>query len=120
MVNFDDMTLVEKAKRATNGHNFSALMSGDMTGYKSRSEADLALCCMLAFWTGNDAERIDRIFRTSGLMREKWDRRQSGSTYGAQTVQKAIDLTETTYDPSANIATDFAILSFFRSAHKLF
>jgi len=39
------------------------------------SRADLALCGMLAFWCGGDPERIDRLFRRSDLMREKWDRR---------------------------------------------
>lgn len=39
-----------------------------------RSYADAALCSHLAFWTGRDCERIDRLFRLSGLMREKWER----------------------------------------------
>ncbi len=39
--------------------------------YTSQSEADLALCNFLAFWTGGDAARIDRLFRRSGLYRPK-------------------------------------------------
>ena len=46
---------------------------------------------MLAFWTGGDAALMDEIFRSSGLMRENWYRKQSGATYGAITLQKAID-----------------------------
>lgn len=46
---------------------------------------------MLAFWTGEDAALMDEIFRSSGLMREKWDRKQSGTRYGAITLQKPID-----------------------------
>ncbi|MFQ7644172.1 hypothetical protein, partial [Ruthenibacterium lactatiformans] len=44
----------------------------------SHSEADIALCNALAWWTNCDAARVDRLFRQSGLMREKWDRQQSG------------------------------------------
>ncbi|WP_288705371.1 hypothetical protein [uncultured Ruminococcus sp.] len=46
---------------------------------------------MLAFWTGGDAALMDEIFHSSGLMRENWYRKQSGTTYGAITLQKAID-----------------------------
>jgi hypothetical protein len=28
----------------------------------------------LAFWTGPDPRRIDRLFRQSGLYRDKWER----------------------------------------------
>lgn len=82
--------IVKAACNAKNGSNFKALYSGNISGYTSQSEADMALCNMLAFWTGCDADKMDAIFRQSGLMREKWDRRQSGSTYGALTIQKAI------------------------------
>lgn len=38
------------------------------------SSADAALCQHLAFWTGRDCERIDRLFRQSALYRDKWER----------------------------------------------
>lgn len=38
------------------------------------SAADAALCAHLAFWTGCDQERIERLMRASGLAREKFDR----------------------------------------------
>lgn len=38
------------------------------------SRDDLALCAYLAYWTNGDVEQIDRIFRQSRLMREKWNR----------------------------------------------
>ena len=37
------------------------------------SEADAALAQHLAFWTGKDAERMERLMRQSALYREKWD-----------------------------------------------
>lgn len=36
------------------------------------SSADAALCAHLAFWTGKDCERMDRLMRQSGLCRAKW------------------------------------------------
>jgi hypothetical protein len=40
----------------------------------NRSDADLALSNHLAFWTGNDCERMARLMRESGLMRDKLNR----------------------------------------------
>jgi putative DNA primase/helicase len=40
----------------------------------------------LAFWTGGDPDRIDRLFRSSGLYREKWER----ADYRAKTVARAL------------------------------
>lgn len=40
-----------------------------------RSSADAALLNHLAFWTGKDAVRMDRLFRRSALMREKYEKR---------------------------------------------
>lgn len=56
----------------------AALWAGDWqgAGYSSRSEADAALCTILAFWTDKDAERVERLFFASGLTRDKWVKRQ--------------------------------------------
>lgn len=87
----DDDRLVERAKAAANGAKFSQLWAGDTTGYGgNHSSADFALCLMLAYWTGGDAGRIDRLFRRSGLFRDKWDSARGVSTYGRDTIQKAI------------------------------
>ena len=71
------------------------LWKGQYDRYPSHSEADLALLRELAVHTGCNAAQMDRLFRQSGLMREKWDRPQSGSTYGAISIEKAIDLCRT-------------------------
>ena len=34
------------------------------------------------FWCGGDTERVDRLFRRSGLMRDKWDRQTGDASYG--------------------------------------
>lgn len=85
-----DRELIDRAMNAGNGSAFTSLWNGDISGYPSHSEADQALCNLLAFWTNKDAARIDSLFRQSGLMRDKWNRRQSGTTYGNITIQKAI------------------------------
>lgn len=56
------------------GRNFQTLYSGDTSAYESSSEADQALCTLLAFWCDCNKSQIDRIFRTSGLYRPKWER----------------------------------------------
>jgi hypothetical protein len=48
------------------------------------SEADAALAAHLAFWTGKHGERIERLMRRSGLVRDKWDR--SGDNYLLRTI----------------------------------
>ena len=95
----DDDTVIAKATYARNGSTFKKLWSGDCSGYASQSEADLALAGILAFWCNRDVSQIDRLFRQSGLFREKWDRQQAGSTYGRITLGKAIGETHSTYRP---------------------
>ena len=56
------------------GRNFRTLFSGDASSYESASEADEALCTLLAFWCDRDQVQMDRIFRQSGLYRPKWER----------------------------------------------
>jgi len=88
----DDAALLQKAVHAKNGAKFQALWSGDWSGYSSPSEADLALCRLLAYWTNGHAETMDRLFRQSGLYRPKWDTLRHASTYGHRTILKALEL----------------------------
>jgi hypothetical protein len=61
------------------------------------SKADSALCTHLAFWTGKDCERIDRIFRRSDLCRDKWVDREP---YRRTTILKAVALCDSVYSPT--------------------
>src|SRR5215217_2839291 len=81
-----DSEVIQKALAASNRARFSRLWNGDTSGYGSNSEADLALCGMLAFWTGGDASRIDTLFRQSGHYRKKWDR----NDYRNRTITEAL------------------------------
>ncbi len=64
---------------------FLSLFRGDKKGYKSHSETDLALCSILAFWTNFDSDRVDKIFQSSNLMRDKWQ-----GSYKRSTIAKAM------------------------------
>ena len=89
----NDAALLTRARESRNGAKFSNLYdNGDTSAYGGDdSAADLALCDLLAFWTGPDPDRIDRLFRTSRLMRDKWDSRRPGGTYGSMTIDKALE-----------------------------
>jgi primase-polymerase (primpol)-like protein len=73
------------------------LWNGDMGPYAyDESKADLALCTAIARYT-DDLERVDRIFRASGLYwgkdgkhLTKWER-GGAYPYGDETVRKAIE-----------------------------
>lgn len=107
----DDADLLQLARGAANGQKFRLLYDhGDTSDHGGDdSAADMALCVMLAFWTGRDTARIDRLFRASGLMRDKWDRSVGGDTkYGAQTIARAIEACDDTYTPTRARADDQA------------
>ena len=95
-----DDKVIEKASRSRKGASFSALMSGDTSVYGGdQSRADQALCNILAFWCGGNPEQIDRIFRQSGLMRDKWDEKRGATTYGERTITEAVNGCGSFYDP---------------------
>jgi putative DNA primase/helicase len=95
-LDLSDRELFAKACQAANGEKFDRLWEGSWEGsYPSQSEADLALSGLLAFYTGKDAARMEKLFRQSGLMREKWER----ADYRERTINKAIANTIKVYSP---------------------
>jgi hypothetical protein len=97
-IDLPDQELIKKACQAADGEKFGRLWRGDTSGYSTPSHADYALVHLLAFWTNKDPERIDRLFRQSGLCQDperlkKWER------LAAQTIRKAIANTPEGYDP---------------------
>jgi hypothetical protein len=94
-----DDELIERARRARNGAKFSALFfDGDTSGYGGDdNRADLALMNFLAYHTGKDPERMERIFGQSALgRREKWTGRPD---YRQRTIDLAIKGCRTVYSP---------------------
>lgn len=88
-VDYDDSGTLERMLRNQKARD---LYFGKWEGcYPSRSEADLGLCMKLAFYCDKDQAMIDRLFRSSALMREKWDEVHDGAghTYGQMTIAQA-------------------------------
>lgn len=96
-----DQEIIERATRANDGGKFKRLWEGDTSDYKSPSEADIALCCKLAFWVGRDQSMIDGLFRQSALMRAKWERED----YRNKTITRAIEIASETYKQEPQIIT---------------
>lgn len=103
----DDADLLRRAMRSQSGKaalfgkaGFADLWEGrtdvlaatypaDASGSSAynASSADAALAQHLAFWTGRDCARIERLMRQSALVREKWDARED---YLPRTILNAV------------------------------
>ncbi|MDX5895288.1 DUF3987 domain-containing protein [Rubrobacter radiotolerans] len=94
----EDAEVLRRAMSAKGGERFARLWAGDRSGYASDSEADLALCSMLAFWVGPDEDRIASLFARSGLVREKWGRED----YRRRTIARALAGATDFYSPGEN------------------
>lgn len=107
-----DDKLIEKAMSASNGAKFRELWEGGDAGLPSPSEGDLALCSLIAFWTGPDPARVDLLFRQSRRMREKWVEQRGEDTYGRRTIMTALDGMTTFYGagPGTTAEPDLSVL----------
>jgi hypothetical protein len=94
--NLTDDEIISKASAAAGqtGKKFRAFMQGEINGYASPSEADLAFCNLIVFWT-DDPEQVRRIIRASGMNRDKWNR----DDYAERTIQLAFAGRTNRYDP---------------------
>ncbi len=98
-----DEDLLALAKQAKNGEKFSRLWRGDTSDYSGDdSRADLALCSLLAFWTDGDPERMEHLFRQSGLYREKWNRQD----YRERTLNRVLEGRTEFYQPSQKVSAN--------------
>ena len=80
---------------AKNGPKFASLYDRlrDVSSRQSpsRGEADMSLILLIAFWTGPDASRIERIFNSSVLESPKRRERDSSKSDHRQTLPGAAD-----------------------------
>ena len=83
--------------RALPGDTFSRLWEGRWKDgrYDTQSDADQALCLRLASGTGLDLEKMNTLFRRSGLYRDKWDREE----YRIPTLHAAFSKCDRVYIP---------------------
>ncbi len=95
----DDEIIKKACASRKNGQKFSALWAGRWNDYfNSASEADSSVVFTLAFYT-KDPAQIDRVFRQSQLMRDKWDEYHGERTYGQTTIAKALEKVTGQYEP---------------------
>jgi putative DNA primase/helicase len=95
----DDEIVRLASSQRRSGAKFATLWAGNWNShFNSASEADSSVVFTLAFYT-KDAAQIDRLFRQSGLMREKWDELHGGETYGESTIAKALERVTRQYEP---------------------
>ncbi len=80
---------LEKLKQDAKFH--AAFVDGDFGDFEDdQSLADFYICVELVEAFGPNVDLIDTIIMESELMREKWVRPTSGTTYGRYTIKNAI------------------------------
>lgn len=79
-----DDRIIELCSNAKNSSKFTSLWRGNITGYVSHSEADLALTSILSFYT-QDHNQLTHLLNSSGLTRDKMNRED----YTSRTITKA-------------------------------
>ena len=98
--NLSEIDVINEIYNSKQAKLFDDLMKGNYEPYyTSHSEADMALANILAFWCAKDYSQMDSIFRQSNLYRDKWDEKRKNSTYGEQTLFKAINEVNNIYTP---------------------
>ena len=106
-----DEAVIARMLGGTNADEIERLLKGDTSAYAGDdSGADQALCNHLAFWTARNRHQMDRLFRTSKLMRPKWDEKRGSQTYGEMTIDKAIQDTREVYQPEEEHSSGEIIL----------
>lgn len=84
-----EIDALDKARFHPNGQTFVALWMGQ--GDPDRSRGDYRLICsLIRHFRTTDPRLLDRLFRHSGRMREKWDDRRGPVTYGVNTIEAAL------------------------------
>jgi len=99
-----DNEIIELAsQQRRSGSKFAALWAGDWNShFNSASEADSSVVFTLVYYS-KDATQIDRLFRSSGLMRPKWDEQHGEQTYGESTIAKALGKVTKQYEPRSKL-----------------
>ncbi len=97
-ITLSDQEIIEKASKAKNSDKFKRLFyEGNISGYPSGSEADLALVDLIAFYTQNE-DQIVGIMKQSALYDDKWERED----YQRRTIGKALSGSGERYNPGGN------------------
>lgn len=109
-----DLEVISRIHQSKQSMVFDRFLKGGWEqDYDSQSEADMAMANILAFWTAKNYMQMDRIFRDSSLMRDKWDEKRGKTTYGQATLNKAINETSNIYEPTKKRTFDYTFGSEF-------
>ena len=104
-IDASDDDLLKIMFNSKNGEKIKRLWDGNTSDYASDdSRADLALISHLAFYAGGDENRIDGLFRRSGLCRQKWIDRKD---YRQRTIEMAKSNIKEYYTPSTVKTIEF-------------
>lgn len=108
ILKLSDEELIDIAINSKNGETFYRYYhEGDISmNNNDQSAADMAFCNLLAFWCNFDESQMDRIFRNSALMRDKWDEMRGAQTYGELTIRNACANTTNGYVKTVKKADD--------------
>ena len=94
--------ILSDLRKQKNAKKFISLFDeGEIPVRKTQSEADVALCAIIAFRAGPNPELIDSIFRQSALYRPKWDRED----YARRTISVAIEACHGNFHPAVRRAS---------------
>ena len=98
-LDMSDEEVIRKALESKSGEMFYKYYhDGDLSqNGGDHSSADVSFCNMLAFWCNRDKAQMDRIFRNSALMRDKWDEYRGGQTYGEITINASCSMVANGY-----------------------
>jgi hypothetical protein len=115
-LNLSDEVVIAKIRESKKYELFRDLFNrGDWEGrgYKSQSEGVMALLRTMAFFTGPDPERMDRLFRASALFsgkwEHKWDDLRGNITLGVIQIRKILeDPTQEYYPYKSGLDREFA------------
>jgi predicted P-loop ATPase len=103
-----DAEILSTMFRASNAAKAKAIYEGDNNYHEGdASSADMALCCLLAFYSNKDAETIERIWLASP--RGKRNKVRERKDYRTRTIGKAIEATVEVFraDNSFDAAEDY-------------
>lgn len=92
----NDDWLIE-AKESPNWRLIGRLWMGDCTQFASEEAAQIALCGIIATYTGPQPDIIDRLYRSSLMYAYRWQQWETaignGLTYGEAVILEAIQQT---------------------------
>ena len=109
--------IIEALRWDKNAPKFVRLFDeGDITGYGSHSEADAALCSIIAFRAGPNPTLIDAIFRQSALYRDdKWERMD----YRTKTIACGIESRRGVYHHSLKTRPPFVVVNLKKNTESI-